>query len=102
MVHKIPSSRQNNIAVFGFATASRTIFEQQITDRKVQFLVDVPGFIAFDLEQIRTFPQPVAAAFQVLAAAGTLTAKDLGLKVKLYDPLQHYDDDADRWIGFGD
>ena len=42
------------------------------------------------------------AAFQVLAAAGTLTAKSLGLKVKLYDPLAHYESDAARWIGFGD
>ena len=44
----------------------------------------------------------VVAAYQVLAAAGTLTAKDLGLKVKLYDPTEHYDDDESRWIGFGD
>jgi outer membrane protein len=42
------------------------------------------------------------AAFQVLAADGTLTAKSLGLKVKFYDPLEHYDDDAARWIGYGD
>ncbi|MBU6299513.1 MAG: TolC family protein [Alphaproteobacteria bacterium] len=42
------------------------------------------------------------AAFQVLAAAGMLTAKALGLKVKPYDPLEHYDRDATRWIGFGD
>jgi outer membrane protein len=44
----------------------------------------------------------VVAAYAVLAAAGTLTARDLGLKVKLYDPVEHYDDDAARWIGFGD
>ncbi len=42
------------------------------------------------------------AAFQMLAAAGMLTAKALGLKVKLYDPMEHYDSDATRWIGFGD
>jgi outer membrane protein len=42
------------------------------------------------------------AAFAVLAANGSLTAKDLGLKVKLYDPLEHYDDDAARWFGYGD
>ena len=44
----------------------------------------------------------VVAAYAVLAAAGSLTAKDLGLKVKDYDPIEHYDDDAARWIGFGD
>ncbi len=42
------------------------------------------------------------AAFQVLAAAGTLTAKSLGLKVKLYDPLEHYENNAASWFGFGD
>lgn len=42
------------------------------------------------------------AAYQVLAASGMLTAKSLGLKVTLYDPLAHYESDAARWIGFGD
>jgi outer membrane protein len=44
----------------------------------------------------------VVTAYQVLAAGGSLTAKSLGLKVKLYDPLQHYDEDAAAWVGFGD
>ena len=42
------------------------------------------------------------AAFNVLAASGALTAKNLGLKVRLYDPLEHYDSDANAWVGFGD
>lgn len=42
------------------------------------------------------------ASFQVLAASGMLTAKQLGLKVRLYDPIEHYDSNAARWIGFGD
>jgi outer membrane protein len=41
----------------------------------------------------------VVAAYQLLAAAGKLTAQNLGLKVTLYDPLEHYEDDAARWIG---
>jgi outer membrane protein len=44
----------------------------------------------------------IVAAYQVLSASGALTAKALGLKVKLYDPVEHYDDNASRWIGFGD
>lgn len=44
----------------------------------------------------------VVAAFQVLSASGALTATNLGLKVKLYDPTVHYDNDAAAWIGFGD
>lgn len=43
----------------------------------------------------------VVTAYQVLAADGALTAKSLGLKVKLYDPLEHYNDDAAAWVGFG-
>lgn len=42
------------------------------------------------------------AGYQVLAAAGMLTARNLRLNVKLYDPLEHYESDAARWIGFGD
>ena len=44
----------------------------------------------------------VVAAFQVLSASGALTAANLGLKVRLYDPTVHYDQDAAAWIGFGD
>jgi outer membrane protein len=44
----------------------------------------------------------VVAAFQVLSASGALTATNLGLQVKLYDPTVHYDNDAAAWIGFGD
>ena len=42
------------------------------------------------------------AAYQLLAGTGGLTAKALLLPVKLYDPLQHYDEDAARWFGLGD
>ena len=42
------------------------------------------------------------AAYQLLSAMGSLTARDLALNVKSYDPLEHYDDDATRWFGLGD
>ena len=41
-------------------------------------------------------------SYQVVSATGRLTARDLGLKVKLYDPNEHYDENASKWIGFGD
>ena len=41
------------------------------------------------------------AAYQLLAAEGGLTANNLGLAVTIYDPLEHYDSDAGRWIGLG-
>jgi outer membrane protein len=44
----------------------------------------------------------VVAAYQLLSTTGQLTAKSLGLTVKFYNPLEHYEDDAARWVGFGD
>ncbi|HEY5336933.1 MAG TPA: TolC family outer membrane protein [Rhizomicrobium sp.] len=41
------------------------------------------------------------AAFTLLQATGQLTAHYLALNVKFYDETEHYDDDANRWIGFG-
>jgi outer membrane protein len=42
------------------------------------------------------------AAYQLLSAMGALTAKDLALNVKQYDPVTYYDDNAGRWFGLGD
>jgi outer membrane protein len=42
------------------------------------------------------------AAYRLLSAIGLLTARDLKLKVKLYDPGAYYDENAARWFGFGD
>jgi outer membrane protein len=42
------------------------------------------------------------ASYQLLGAIGLLTAKSLGLHVRLYDPLENYDDNASRWFGLGD
>lgn len=42
------------------------------------------------------------AAYQLLSATGQLTARELALKVKFYDPNAYYDDNAARWLGFGD
>jgi TolC family type I secretion outer membrane protein len=41
------------------------------------------------------------ATFQVLGATGELTAVALRLPVKFYDPVEHYNNDATRWFGFG-
>lgn len=42
----------------------------------------------------------VVASYQLLAAVGKLTAEELGLDVKLYDPVSHYNKTEDRWWGF--
>jgi outer membrane protein len=42
------------------------------------------------------------STFQLLGATGELTAMALKLPVKFYDPVEHYNDNATRWFGFGD
>jgi outer membrane protein len=42
------------------------------------------------------------AAYQVLSALGWLTAKKLALNAQIYDPSQNYNENANRWFGFGD
>jgi len=41
----------------------------------------------------------VVAAYALLASSGHLTARDLGLKVRLYNPIEHYDEDHAKWFG---
>ena len=43
----------------------------------------------------------IVGAYQLLAAIGELTAKQLALRVKLYDPNDHYNGTASSWIDFG-
>lgn len=41
------------------------------------------------------------AAFSLLSAIGGLSVEGLNLPVDPYDPVENYDDVADRWIGWG-
>ncbi|HUL06932.1 MAG TPA: TolC family outer membrane protein [Candidatus Acidoferrum sp.] len=41
----------------------------------------------------------IVAAYQTLAAVGTLTAADLKLPVELYDPEKHYREVRNKWWG---
>ncbi|MFD2678195.1 TolC family outer membrane protein [Camelimonas lactis] len=43
----------------------------------------------------------VVASYNVMAAIGRLTARDLNLRVAGYDPKVHYDQVKDKWIGLG-
>ncbi|MFC0283326.1 TolC family outer membrane protein [Camelimonas abortus] len=43
----------------------------------------------------------VVASYNVMAAIGRLTARDLGLRVASYDPKVHFDQVKDKWIGLG-
>lgn len=43
----------------------------------------------------------IVLSYQLLASVGEMTAKQLALKVKLYDPNDHYNDTSSSWIDFG-
>jgi outer membrane protein len=43
----------------------------------------------------------VVSGYQLLAAAGELTARQLALKVKIWDPNEHYNEHSSGWIDFG-
>lgn len=44
----------------------------------------------------------VFAGYRLLAATGQMNARALSLKVKLYDPDEHFKASSSAWFGFGD
>jgi outer membrane protein len=54
------------------------------------------------LTLVQALSQVVMASYQVAAAVGRLTARDLHLPVPLYDETAYYNAVKDRWAGLGD
>lgn len=76
--------------------------EQQVGGRTVLDVLDAEQeLLNAKLAVVVSQRNTIVAAYQLLASVGGLTAKALNLDVKPYDPLDHYNDDADRWIGLG-
>jgi outer membrane protein len=91
------AERANEIAFEGVSK------EQQVGGRTVLDVLNAEQeLLNAGVSLVSAKRNAVVAAFQVLAASGTLTARNLGLKVKLYDPQVHYDNDAGAFVGFGD
>ncbi len=72
------------------AVGSRTVLdvldaEQELLDSRVA--------------HARAQRDELVAIFEVKAAIGQLTARDLGLPVELYDPRDHYRQVRDKWLG---
>lgn len=51
---------------------------------------------------VQNLSQVIIASYQVAAAIGRLTARDLHLPVPLYDETAYYNAVKDRWAGLGD
>jgi outer membrane protein len=91
------TARSNEIAFTGVSK------EQRVGGRTVLDVLNAQQeLLNAQVAVVTSRRDATVAAFQVLAASGLLTAKSLGLKVTIYDPLAHYDDNATRWVGFGD
>ena len=54
------------------------------------------------LTLVQALSQVVMASYQVAAAIGRLTARDLHLPVPLYDETAYYNAVKDKWAGLGD
>lgn len=72
------------------AVGSRTVLdvldaEQELLDAKV-------NLVSANRDQ-------VVASFQLQESIGHLTAKNLGLPVKIYDPSKHYKEIRSKWFG---
>jgi outer membrane protein len=76
--------------------------EQQVGTRTVLDVLNAEQeLLNAQVAEVDAEHNATVAAFQLLSAMGWLTAKNLALPVKYYDPTQHYEEDADRWFGFG-
>lgn len=76
--------------------------EQQVGGRTVLDVLDAEQELQnAQVTLVSSQRNAVVAAYAVLAAGGALTAQGLGLKVKVYDPLDHYNKDANAWFAFG-
>src|SRR5262249_37531443 len=77
--------------------------EQQAGERSVIDVLNAQQeYQAAQVNYLNAMHDGVVTAFRVLAAGGGLTAKGIGLTVKTYDPAAYYNNNAGRWIGFGD
>jgi outer membrane protein TolC len=89
-----PPVRANEIALEGVrqenAVGARTILD--ILDAEQELLDSQVGLVGAQRDAL-------VAGFAVLNAIGRLTARDLGLPVDYYDPLDDYRDVRDRWFG---
>lgn len=89
-------SESNRIALEGTeqeATAGlRTVLD--ILDAEQELLTSRVNLVKSERNE-------VVAAYQLIAAIGNLTARELALPVEYYDPGIHYDDVRDKLFGLG-
>ncbi|HEX4509855.1 MAG TPA: TolC family protein, partial [Burkholderiaceae bacterium] len=77
--------------------------EQAAGERSVLDILNAQQeLVAAEVAAAQARHDTTVAAYRLLWATGQLTAADLRLAVRAYDPVAHYDDDAGAWVGFGE
>jgi outer membrane protein len=86
--------KANNIAYTGLVEENRV--GTRTTFDVLQGQQDLFGS---EVDLVNAQHDEAVASYQIMAVVGELTAEDLGLRVKLYNPQVHYDAVKDKWIG---
>jgi TolC family type I secretion outer membrane protein len=76
--------------------------EQEVGARTILDVLDAQQeLLNAQVNLVSTQTDHVVAEYRLLAAAGALTAQNLGLNVEYYDPARHYDKVRNKFIGTG-
>jgi outer membrane protein len=73
-----------------YLVGSRTTLD--VLDAEAELLLARETLVVAERDQ-------VVAAYQLIASTGRLTADDLGLPVKIYDPVENYRKVRNKWFG---
>jgi len=73
-----------------YLVGSRTTLD--VLDAEAELLLARETLVVAERDQ-------VVAAYQLIASTGRLTADDLGLAVKIYDPVENYRKVRNKWFG---
>jgi outer membrane protein len=77
--------------------------ESQVGSRTVLDVLNAEQeLLTAQVNAVQANHDEIVAAYQLLSAAGRLTARGLGLPVEHYDPGRHYEEVRDKWVGFGE
>ena len=77
--------------------------EQQAGERSILDILNAQQeLVSAEVAAVQARHDTTVAAYRLLWATGQLTAKDLRLTVRAYDPVTHYDEDASAWFGLGE
>lgn len=99
------ASRRNVEANNALVSAARLALAGVIEERKVgqRTTLDVlnaqADVINAQINQVSSERDTVVASYAIVSAIGRLSAKRLGLKVRLHKPKEHYEAVKDKWFG---